>query len=199
MNIFYLDRDPKIAAKYHCNAHNLKMIVESFQLLSTAHRVLDGTPSIILSDTGRKKKIYTHPDSELDSQLYLASHINHPDAIWIRESALNYLWTYNLAIELNQEFIKRYNKTQDHLSIKKLGKILGNLPKALIIENPVFTDPPQCMPDECKTVDTVQAYHNYYNMKKRGFARWKNNQIPDWFAPEITDQNLRILTFGNKQ
>ena len=42
MNIFYLDRDEQKAAQYHCDKHVVKMILESAQLLSTAHRVLDG-------------------------------------------------------------------------------------------------------------------------------------------------------------
>ena len=42
MNIFYLDRDPKIAAEMHCDKHVVKMILESAQMMRTAHRVLDG-------------------------------------------------------------------------------------------------------------------------------------------------------------
>ena len=42
MNIFYLDRDPVIAAQMMCDKHVVKMILESAQMLSTAHRVLDG-------------------------------------------------------------------------------------------------------------------------------------------------------------
>ena len=42
MNIFYLDRDPKIAAQLACDKHVVKMILESAQMLCTAHRVLDG-------------------------------------------------------------------------------------------------------------------------------------------------------------
>ena len=42
MNIFYLDRDPVIAAQMSCDRHVVKMILESAQMLSTAHRVLDG-------------------------------------------------------------------------------------------------------------------------------------------------------------
>ena len=41
MNIFYLDRDPGIAAAMHCDKHVVKMILETAQMLSTAHRVLD--------------------------------------------------------------------------------------------------------------------------------------------------------------
>ena len=43
MNIFYLHNDPKICAEMHNDKHCIKMILEYAQLLSTAHRVLDGT------------------------------------------------------------------------------------------------------------------------------------------------------------
>ena len=42
MNIFFIDRDPVLAARYHCDKHVPKMIVEYAQLMSTAHRLLDG-------------------------------------------------------------------------------------------------------------------------------------------------------------
>lgn len=47
MNIFLLSNDPRIAAKYHCDKHVVKMLVEYAQLLSTAHRQLDGTPVLL--------------------------------------------------------------------------------------------------------------------------------------------------------
>ena len=42
MNIFYLHEDPQISAKMHCDKHVVKMIIEYAQMLSTAHRMLDG-------------------------------------------------------------------------------------------------------------------------------------------------------------
>ena len=42
MNIFYLNKDPKIAAMEHKDKHCLKMILEYAQMLSTDHRELDG-------------------------------------------------------------------------------------------------------------------------------------------------------------
>ena len=42
MNIFYLHKDPEISAKMHCDKHVVKMIIEYAQLMSTAHRILDG-------------------------------------------------------------------------------------------------------------------------------------------------------------
>ena len=39
MNIFYVDKDPKIAAKMMCDKHIIKMILESAQMLCTAKTV----------------------------------------------------------------------------------------------------------------------------------------------------------------
>ena len=42
MNIFYLDHDPVKAASYFYDKHKVKMILESAQMLCTAHHVIDG-------------------------------------------------------------------------------------------------------------------------------------------------------------
>jgi hypothetical protein len=42
MNIFILDENPVTAAKMQCDKHVVKMIIESAQMLCTAHRYLDG-------------------------------------------------------------------------------------------------------------------------------------------------------------
>lgn len=42
MNVFYLSGDPAAAAHDHNDRHVVKMVLESAQLLSTAHRVLTG-------------------------------------------------------------------------------------------------------------------------------------------------------------
>ena len=42
MNIFYLNENPELCAQEHNDKHVVKMCIEYAQLLSTAHRVLDG-------------------------------------------------------------------------------------------------------------------------------------------------------------
>ena len=71
MNIFYLDRDPHEAARLQCDKHVVKMILETAQLLSTAHNELDG-----------------------GQIAYKTTHKNHPSAVWARKSLDNYLWLY---------------------------------------------------------------------------------------------------------
>ena len=58
MNIFYVDRDPVIAAQMMCNKHIPKMILESAQMLCSAKRKLDGTPYYDKTKNGRKIKRY---------------------------------------------------------------------------------------------------------------------------------------------
>ena len=156
MNIFYLDSRPDTAAEMHCDKHCVKMILEYAQLLSTAHRVLDGDDA--------------HPD------LYKIAHKNHPSTRWTRSSEDHYVWLYELFRNLSIEFSNRYDKV--HLSWKKLGFILDSLPKN--IEDNGWEDPPQCMPDSCKDEDVVTAYRNYYIQEKKSFAEWKHTREPEW-------------------
>ena len=56
MNRFILDKGPITAAKYHCDKHVVKMILEECQMLSSAHRFLDGVEIEGKSKSGRKAK-----------------------------------------------------------------------------------------------------------------------------------------------
>ena len=61
MNIFYLDKNPKVAAQMMCDKHVVKMILESAQMLSTAHRVLDGDAYADLIGMYKICLLYTSP------------------------------------------------------------------------------------------------------------------------------------------
>ena len=124
MNIFFLHKHPVIAAQMQCDKHVVKMILESAQLLSTCHRVLDGTEYYDKTANGRKIKRWTHPNPNLEPLLYKAGWVKHPSTIWLFESAYNYMWLYKHMMALNEEYKKRYNHTKNHLTIDKLGDIL---------------------------------------------------------------------------
>ena len=66
MNIFCLHEDPKIAAQMSCDKHVVKMILESAQLLSTCHRVQDGTEYYDKTKNVRKIKRWLHPNSNYE-------------------------------------------------------------------------------------------------------------------------------------
>ena len=98
MNIFYLHNDTKLCAEQHVDKHVVKMIVEYAQLLSTAHRMIDGEEYIGKSKTGRKVKRYRMTNPNLDKTVYLAVHYHHPSAVWARETKSQYEWLYSLFV-----------------------------------------------------------------------------------------------------
>lgn len=177
MNIFYLDNNPSICAKMHVDKHCVKMILETCQLLSTAHRVLDGTETIGKTDAGRNVKRWMLPD-ERQEILYSATHINHPSAIWCRKNNQNYRWLHNLLVELVAEYHYRYGKVH---KCQQIGLVdaLSLLPKNIPIGN--FTQPTPAMPDQYKVLgDSIKSYHNYYKGEKERMFSWKNRNRPAW-------------------
>jgi len=192
MNIFYLDKDPIKAAQMSCDKHVVKMILESAQLLSTCHRVLDGTEYYDKTKNGRKIKRWKHPNSNMEAVLYKAGWIKHPSTVWLFESAYNYFWLYQHFMALNDEYKKRYNHTKDHVAVQKLGDLLKHPPKNAKI-NKIGTQPTPAMPDECKVPgDSVQSYRRYYIMKKRRFATWKAPaKTPEWYIEGVKSDTRR--------
>ena len=160
MNIFYLSESPALCAEYHCDKHVVKMILETAQLLSTAHRLVDNST---------------------DPVLYKATHYNHPCAVWVRESYANYQWTYDLLTALGREYTHRYSKI--HKTITRLALTLKNPPTKLRLYRP--TDRPMCMPDNCKSSDgnVLESYRRYYRTKS--FAKWTKRQPPFWWQGDL--------------
>ncbi len=179
MNIFYLDHDVKKCAEMHNDKHCVKMILEYAQLLSTAHRILDGVVSTGLTKTGRKKTVYALADHR-DTVLYSATHVNHPSATWVRQSKENYIWLAKLLAALCEEYTHRYGKThkvvRDGLCYALLNIVPNNIP-----DKP-FTEPTPAMPDDVKIVgNSLASYRNYYIKNKTHLAKWKNRPIPEWY------------------
>jgi hypothetical protein len=172
MNIFYLDHDPRKSARFHTNSHCSKMILETGQMLSTAHRVLDGT---ICRIDGKKE--YKLPDNR-DTKLYKPFGVNHPCNKWVRESSANYLWLFHLFLELSMEFKYRFGK--DHKTFEKLGDIVGRLPTNM--PRGRLTKPAQAMPEQYRNEDPVKAYRAYYNGDKRGLFMWTKRETPYWVS-----------------
>jgi len=157
VNIFYLSRSPVEAAKMQCDKHVVKMILETAQLLSTAHAELDGA-----------------------SVAYKPTHKNHPSAVWVRSSSDHYRWTVAHLEALGSEYERRYQKV--HKTIREHLEALREPPKAS--QDLGFTDPPQCMPDECKNVDATIAYMVYYNHKADD---WESRGMPmKWYGREAS-------------
>ena len=139
MNIFYLHKDPYKAASYVYDKHKVKMILESAQMLCTAHRY------------------YGNEDVP-----YKTAHLNHPSSIWCRENTHHYYWLYEHMLALGREYTNRYNKI--HLTITKCAEPLMRHPDGMPTLE--YKQPPQCMPDEFKRSDAIHGYWRYYIIEK---------------------------------
>ena len=187
MNIFYLHEETKECAKQHLDKHVVKMILEYAQLLSTAHRLLDGYEYEGKSISGRKAMRWKLDDAREDN-LYMASHMKHPSGMWCRETSGNYMWLYSLWRDLMKEYTFRYGK---HHVAERLIPFLDNLPKNIKFGE--LTPMPQCMPEQYKVPDSIQAYKNYYIGDKQRFAVWTNRPIPEWYVTAYREQNYKSV------
>lgn len=200
MNIFVLDVRPEVAAKQQLDKHVVKMVVEYAQLLSTAHRVLDGTltqvsdpqqrvkPRSLLLLPGEQAQVAEIEAGKFrwvisNAQCYKATHANHPSAVWARETDANYRWLFSLFEATAQEYTHRYKR--EHKTWLDQQSFLREPPRS--IKAGELTQFALAMPDEYKVKnDPVSSYRNYYNGSKARMAAWTNREIPSWFNPKET-------------
>lgn len=172
MNIFVTDLNPFKAAKNLCDAHVIKMIVESCQLLSTQDRLKGLTES-----------------------RYKITHMNHPCRKCLTNE-FNYIWLQYHLYGLCKEYTYRFGKIHKSQSLLEkywLRKDSDELytHKVDFLENYYellqCTSFPQAMNNEFKNnstdiFDVVKAYRNYYHFKKNNLSKFKytkRNQ-PKW-------------------
>lgn len=171
MNTFILDRDPKTAARLQCDQHACKMPTEYAQMMSTAHRVIDGQEYIGRTAKGRRVKRW---DLSLfgnkEEHAYKATHVNHPANIWVRESTQHYEWFYQLWFWTAKEYERRYGR--EHATVGVVFRAGLAAPPTNLYDNG-WTEPPACMPEEFVTKDIVESYRNFYRGSKSRFARYK--------------------------
>ena len=160
MNIFILDSDPEEAARQQCNKHIVKMPIESVQLLSSA----------LPPEVAPCK--YTH--------------VNHPCAVWVRQSLTNYKWLLVHAAAQFEEYTRRYGR--EHATEEKLYRCfdlkpdipdLGLTPFARAIKEP--------WKEQTAGMDIVEAYRTFYVGDKARFAKWQPRATtPAWWPYKET-------------
>jgi len=161
MNIFFLSLNPKCAAELHCDTHVVKMILESAQLLYSAHWMLN-------------------PEG-LPEHAYKLAHKHHPCSLWTRRSLSNYMWLASLAWWLCKEYQYRYGEERTHKSESHIIWLITHPPAS--IPFCVFTEPPQAMPDEYKDADLLTAYKRFYlesKHKTRGIVKYTRRLWPEF-------------------
>ena len=180
MNIFFLDKNPKKAAEYMTDKHVVKMILESAQLLCTAHRVLDGrVKKTVNIASNRTKTDYVFFD-EREKELYKATHINHPSSKWVREDRNNYYWLFEHFVALLKEYSFRYGKQH---KCSKLVNMLMVSPKNIKkdLSNLETTTPPNAMDEVFIISDNpIMNYRNYYKQGKKHLHKWTKRERPEW-------------------
>ena len=171
MNIFLLSWILENCAKYHCDLHVVKMILETSQLLSTTHHMANS----VLAE-----KYMT------EGKIYKKTHYNHPSAIWARECRENYIWLCYLGLALCKEYAYRYDKKpSDHKCYDKLVFLITHVPDELPSNNGVITLPKMAMPDQYKCADPVHAYRTYYVNDKQRMLVWRKRGPPNWIPKSL--------------
>lgn len=170
MNIFCIDQDPIQSAKWLCDQHCNKMVLESAQMVANCFTLetLESAPKT-QKGTARKHSYYKHPCS-----------------IWARETFGNMRWLLEHALAMEVERLDRGFKP--HFSAEFLHWAFDhpfradNLADEDIERTPfaiAISDHMTCRQDPTfDSVDEVGKYRLYYKHDKP-FATWKKNK-PSW-------------------
>ena len=170
MNIFALSISPRQSAQYHGDKHVVKMILESCQMLYSAHWFHD--PS--------GKSIESAPRRLSGDRGYKPAHMNHPCTKWVRATLGNYMWTVRLTLALIDEYEYRWP-----------GRVHACKEHALWLKTPPpLTDTrilafAVAMDDEYKVEgDPVASYRKYYIQSKsvRGLDVYTKRKRPGFLG-----------------
>ena len=171
MNIFALDSDPRLAARYHCDRHVVKMVLETAQLLSTALWNACPAEARRLSGAGLA---------------YRPTHARHPCSLWLLESAANVRWLARLGLALADEYEHRYpGKVHASRGVieacTEAFRLAFSERRCAIPKGARPTRFVQAMPAQHRREDPVEGYRTYYREAKAHLARWTHRRRPPWF------------------
>jgi len=153
MNIFFLDKNPNVAAYKQCDKHVVKMVLETAQMLSTAARRHG-------KDLG-----------------YKSAYPNHPMTLWVGDNLDNYVWTVEHGKALAIQYTIRFGKTHKSESvIKKLDVFWGDSSK---ITTPPLCMPDEFKQDDF--VKAYKKYYVHKLASWKIPPRWRLHE-PDGIA-----------------
>ena len=174
MNLFVLDEDPVIAAKYHADKHIVKQVLETFQMMGSA---------VIRHGATSDQMPLTSKGTPLKGGYH-----NHPVTRWVGENQENFHWSSIFGIALCAEYTFRYNKEHScQKGILHLAKMLNLLPNSPMTEFAVaISDIQKCRQHPSfDSLSVVEKYRLYYNYDKAHFCKWTRRETPNWFSPVL--------------
>lgn len=160
MNIFVLDESPYVSAQMLCDCHLRKMCVETAQILSgvmlrRGMSLLDGMPK--------------------------PQNINHPVIVAVNDSVLGQNWTLLYALNLGNEYYRRFGKLHAYDDMFDEYEKLLRVP----CEGALPYNLAKCCGDlDVSTLDIVSAYRKYYievkkpQLQSKGLWHFTNRK--DW-------------------
>lgn len=174
MNIFCLDRNPKIAAQYNCDRHVGKIFLEICQMLTylVPDEMLAFAPKTKTGEI-RKKPL---------------THYNHPVSKFVRATEGNLNWVLEHAYCLDEERIWRsYGKKKEHFSKKFLEwfedhRGFFDIPSGELTEFSVaINENTNCRKQsDFDKLDVIEQYRQYY-IHDKPFVKWNRRGVPFWF------------------
>jgi len=166
MNIFWLSKNIKRCARYHCNSHVVKMILEYAQLLFSAHWIL-------LSDFD-------------GIEPYKLTHANHPCAVWVRACSSNYLKLSSLSLALCREYTHRYGKVhKTQVQLEWLAThVPVNIPSGDVTVPPICTQSKGQFDADSGFENVIHAYRYAYINEKASLLKYKLRDIPEWIRTD---------------
>jgi hypothetical protein len=174
MNIFAIDKSPIKSGRQLCDKHCVKQILESFQMLGSA---------VIRHGAAPEQMPLTSKGTPLKG-----GYKHHPSTRWAGDTYSNFVWLCSHAIEMSNEYTRRYNKT--HACRKGIYHLLNMGQR--FIPSGELTPFSVAIADEmeCRKIEgfdklhPVTQYRLYYKLDKSHLATWKQNK-PNWYEYSV--------------
>jgi hypothetical protein len=174
--IYYLNKDPVLCAREHCDEHVKTQCFDIGMLLSYMYRC--------------------HRDDEDVCKVLYSPNMNTNVAhyYWIREAKTNYKWLYSLWEELFKEHLLRFNKS--HISFPLLALLKDFNPGVkygIHVNTKAFSTPPchnvpakyqqdnnrkPCGLDINRSA--LNSYRNWYINEFAQEDKYTNRELPKW-------------------
>lgn len=184
---------PGEIADMYCDQHVVKIILEICQMLYTSWYFAGEYDTVTSLAPFNKSG---------SARGYKPAHKGHPMTMWVASSQANYIFAADIALALAEEYTARYSKI--HSCEIHARWLRTNLPSHFELRTspkayyatevpPGLTPIPECMPDDYKVPNVVDAYQMYYIVDKMEFARFTPKSKKLYFDSRPKDELIKDL------